>query len=265
MHQPNLPILSPIGRVHLPNTNKAFIAMIAPACKPLQHGLLLNTKRLSVTDEASHNPRASRAANPLPSLPYRAAAIIGRKPLHFTFSPDAAARAAIAAHLGVISVDHLVFKGVFSPKGRSDVQLRADLTAQITQACIITFAPVAAQITSPVARDYLRDYIEPSATEAELGPEDHEPIPEEFDVAAIAIEELLLSLPLYPRAAGAELGAVVAAPKGAQPLTDDALRPFAGLATLAQAMALGPDAAPDTAPLAQANSNDAENKGKTPK
>ncbi len=183
--------------------------------------------------------------------------MVGRKPLHFTFSPDAATCAQIAAHLGILGVKSLVLKGAFTPQGRGDVVLRADLSAQITQSCTITLVPVPAKISSQIARDYLRDYIEPSALEAELGPEDQEPIPEEFDVAAIAIEELALSLPLYPRAAGASLAPTIAAPAGAAPLTDDALRPFAGLATLAQAMKAEPSPARD--------SEDKQNKEKSPK
>lgn len=181
----------------------------------------------------------------LPSQTYRSAAIIGKKPLHFTYAPDAAARAAIAAHLGLLDLPQIQLKGTFAPKGRGDVVLTADLTAAVVQACTITLAPVPAQIKSHIARDYLRDYAEPAAQEAELGPEDCEAIPEQFDVAAIAIEELSLSLPLYPRAAGASLGQVIAAPAGAAPLTDDALRPFAGLASLAASLQSAPQSGPD--------------------
>ena len=193
----------------------------------------------------------------LPPQTYRSAAIIGKKPLHFTFAPDSTARAAIAAQLGLLDLPQMQLKGSFAPKGRGDVTLTAQLTAQVVQACTITLAPVPAQISTQIARDYLRDYVEPSGSEVELGPEDSEAIPEMFDVAAIAVEELTLSLPLYPRAAGAELGSVIAAPTGAAPLTDAALRPFAGLAGLASAL----QSQADTAALPK----DAQNKDKSPK
>jgi uncharacterized metal-binding protein YceD (DUF177 family) len=195
----------------------------------------------------------------LPELPtqlYRSAAVVGRKPLHFTCAPDAPACAAIAAHLGILGVEHLVLKGVFTPQGRGDVMLRADLSAKIVQACTITLAPVPGKIATTIARDYLRDFVLPDANETELGPEDQEPIPEEFDVAAIAIEELSLSLPLYPRAKGASLDPITAAPKGAAPLTDEALRPFAGLATLAQAMKSD---APQSDDMQNSENQDAQN------
>lgn len=211
-----------------------------------------------MTDDAHAN---------VPSQTYRSAAVVGRKPLHFTFAPSAEDRAVIAAHLGLLSLQQLVLKGVFTPQGRGDVVLRADFSAQIEQACTVTLAPVPATLSSKIARDYLHDFVEPSAAEAELGPEDQESIPEEFDVAAIAIEELSLSLPLYPRSAGIELGPISAAPAGVAPLTDDALRPFAGLASLAQAMAATADRAAGTEQTDPAAQSDeaAQNKGKSPK
>jgi uncharacterized metal-binding protein YceD (DUF177 family) len=172
----------------------------------------------------------------LPSVIHSAATIAGKKPLHFTYAPEAEARAAIAAHLGLINLPKLVLKGSFAPQGRGDVVLRAQLSAQVVQPCTITLEPVTSRLHSDVSRDYLRDFAQPDALEAELGPEDQEPLPESFDIAAIAIEELTLALPLYPRAKGAVLDSVIAAPKGAAPLTDAALRPFAGLADLAAAM-----------------------------
>lgn len=185
---------------------------------------------------------------PLPSLIHHAATIAGKKPLYFTYAPEADARAAIAAHLGLLDLPKLVLKGSFAPKGRGDVLLRADLSAHVVQPCTITLNPVATRLVGSVSRDYLRDFAEPDAVEAELGPEDQEPLPETFDIAAIAIEELTLALPLYPRAKGAALDPITAAPAGVAPLTDESLRPFAGLAALAQAMKSGTkdaDAGPD--------------------
>ena len=179
------------------------------------------------------------ALPPLPSQIHHAATIAGKKPLYFTYAPDAQVRAVIAAHLGLIELPKLVLKGSFAPKGRGDVLLRADLTAHVVQPCTITLDPVASRLVGSVSRDYLRDFAQPDAVEAELGPEDQEPLPETFDIAAIAIEELTLALPLYPRAKGASLDPVTAAPAGVAPLTDESLRPFAGLAGLAQAMKAG--------------------------
>ena len=48
----------------------------------------------------------------------------------------------------------------------------------------------------------------------------------------VALEALELAIPLYPRAPGAELGAVEAIPEGAAALEDEVIKPFAGLADL---------------------------------
>ena len=43
----------------------------------------------------------------LPSQPYRVTALPTRKPMRFTFAPDAAGRAAIAAELGLLDLPEL--------------------------------------------------------------------------------------------------------------------------------------------------------------
>ncbi len=72
-------------------------------------------------------------------------------------------------------------------------------------------------------------------------PEDDtlEPLVATIDLAAIALEALALAVPDYPRSAGvAEVDLTVTEP-GVVPLTDDAARPFAGLAALKSRMGDG--------------------------
>ena len=47
----------------------------------------------------------------LPSQPYRVTALPTRKPMRFTFAPDAAGRAAIAAELGLLDLPELRLAG----------------------------------------------------------------------------------------------------------------------------------------------------------
>ena len=79
----------------------------------------------------------------------------------------------------------------------------------------------------------MQDYVEPDADEMEISAEDAEALPEIIDIAAIAIEALALALPLYPRAKGAEFGEATFAAPGVTPIKSADLRPFAGLASLA--------------------------------
>lgn len=169
----------------------------------------------------------------LPSQPYRSALVSGRKTLRFTFAPDAEARAQIAAALDLIELPEFTFKGELAPVGRGDVVLRADLTALVVQPCSVTLAPVRTRLTDATEQRYMQDYVAPDADELEIAAEDVEPLPEIIDVAAVAIEALAIALPLYPRARGAEFGEAVFAAPGVEPLTSDDLKPFAGLAGLA--------------------------------
>jgi uncharacterized metal-binding protein YceD (DUF177 family) len=182
---------------------------------------------------AQESQRSPAEAAELPRQIYRVAALSGRKRTHVIFSPDADARRQIATLLGLIELPALRLEGEITPEGRHDLRFEGEVTAEAVQSCIVTLAPVPAILREPVLRRYLRDYTEPTAEEAEMDSDDSaEPLPDEIDVAAVAIEALALALPLYPRAPGAELGEAVFAPPGAEPLHDADLRPFAGLAAL---------------------------------
>ncbi len=52
------------------------------------------------------------------------------------------------------------------------------------------------------------------------------------DLGEVLLEALALAIPPFPRANGVDLGEIRAAPKGVDPMDDDALKPFAGLAGL---------------------------------
>lgn len=185
------------------------------------------------------------AAHPaLPSLPFRVAGLSARKPTRFAFRPDAEGRSAIAAALGLLDLPFFVFGGEIRPAGRSDFELVADMKAKVVQPCSISLAPVPAEIAEPVHRLYQAEFHQPEAEEAEMMDDEAEPLPEVLDIAAIAVEALALALPLYPRAPGVELGEVNYAEAGVAPITDADLRPFAGLASLADRLKK-PDPAAD--------------------
>ncbi|NEX45056.1 YceD family protein [Pseudotabrizicola algicola] len=170
---------------------------------------------------------------PALSHPFRSGALSMRKPTRFDLEPDAATRAAIAQDLGLLSVVSFSFKGEIRPAASRDFLLEAQLAAVVDQPCVLTLAPVRSEIRETVVRRYLSDWVEPTGDEVEMPEDDSaEAIPEVIDVGGVALEALVLSLPLYPRASGAELGDVAATPPGAEPLRDSDLKPFASLAAL---------------------------------
>ncbi len=173
-------------------------------------------------------------ANPgLPTQPYRTALVSGRKALHFSFAPDETARRQIAAALDLIELPEFSFKGALTPMGRADVKLHAELAALVVQPCSVTLAPVRSRLADVTERRYAYDYAQPDADEMEIPEDDIEALPEIIDIAAVAIEALALALPLYPRARGAEFSETAFAAPGVAPLQSADLKPFAGLAGLA--------------------------------
>jgi uncharacterized metal-binding protein YceD (DUF177 family) len=167
------------------------------------------------------------------TLPFPIRSLSPKKPTRFDLTATPAEKRVIAEGLGITAVHWFSFKGALHPVGRRDVRLEAVLEAEIEQPCGITLAPVRTKIVEQVARLYLADWAAPTATEVEIAADDDaEALPDVIDAAQVGIEALSLALPPYPRAPGADLGQMVHAEPGTAPLTDDAIRPFAGLAAL---------------------------------
>ena len=178
-------------------------------------------------------PRDMTSDQPIFSKPYRVADLAQRKPSRFDIRPDAAARGQIAEALGLISLDELGFKGELRPHGRKDWIMEARMTARVTQACVVTLAPVTSDLSEDVQRRYLNEMPEPEGDEVEMPEDDStEALTDTIDVGVAMIEALTLALPLYPRAEGVELGAAQFGEPGTEPISDESLRPFSGLADL---------------------------------
>jgi uncharacterized metal-binding protein YceD (DUF177 family) len=136
--------------------------------------------------------------------------------------------------MGISGVKKLLFEGQLTPNGRGDWRLDATLGATVVQPCVVTLAPVTTRIDEKVTRRFLSRWSEPEAGSETEMPEDDttEPLGSAIDPAAVMAEALALALPDYPRAEGADLGTAVFTEPGAEPLTDEAAKPFAGLADL---------------------------------
>lgn len=166
------------------------------------------------------------------TLLLRTADLIGKRPRHFALAPDATARAALAAELGLLGIEALRLEGEVRPAGRDDLVLEARLQARVVQPCIVTLAPVSTAIDERVRRRYLSDAPAPAPGETEMtGDDGEDPMPDRLDLGEVMAEALVLALPDYPRAGDEELGSLSAAPPGAAPIEETPRRnPFAGLA-----------------------------------
>ena len=143
---------------------------------------------------------------------------------------------AIAEELGFSALRKLTFSGEIRPEGKRGFKLNGKLGATVVQPCVVTLEPVTTRIDTEVARTYLPEAqieIPEAGTEVEM-PEDEsiEAIGEEIAPEAVMLEALSLSVPEYPRAAEAEFGQMTSEPDGAAPISDEDLKPFAGLAGL---------------------------------
>jgi uncharacterized metal-binding protein YceD (DUF177 family) len=164
---------------------------------------------------------------------YPVAGLNRRKPTRFVLVPDAAARARLAADLGILGIDALRFAGEITPKGREDWDLAAGITATVVQACVVTLEPVRTKLREQVLRRYLAEMPVPEGEEVEMPEDDSaEPLPRTIDAYAVMTEALLLALPPWPRAKGAGVGVIAVAPPGAEPLEPGQLKPFARLAQM---------------------------------
>lgn len=160
----------------------------------------------------------------------RVAKLPQNRPTPFLLEPDGAARAALAGELEILEVRKLRFEGEVRAHGSRDFMLEGTLGATVVQACVVTLEPVTTRIDAEIRRHYVEGLPEPEPGETEM-PEDEEvePLGQVIDLEAVMAEALALELPDYPRKDGAEPGDVAVAEPGAVPLTDDDVKPFAGL------------------------------------
>ncbi|MDA5094318.1 DUF177 domain-containing protein [Aliiroseovarius sp. KMU-50] len=168
------------------------------------------------------------------SHPMRVADLASNETTSFELIPTADQCRAIAADIDLPGLRKLRFTGTLSPLGKQDWKLDGHLGATVTQTCVVTLEPVTTRIEEDIKRHWIAGLVvNPEGDEIEM-PEDvtQEPLGDVIDLGDVAVEALALSLPLYPRAEGAELAEQNFAKRGVTPMTDEAARPFAGLAGL---------------------------------
>ncbi|WP_121022591.1 YceD family protein [Litoreibacter meonggei] len=156
-----------------------------------------------------------------------------RKDTQISYTPDAEAMKRLATEMDVSAVRKMRLEGTLQPLGKKDWQLQARLGVTVVQPCVVTLEPVTTRIEEPVFRQYLSDWEAPTSAEAEMDGDDiSEPLPDALDLAEIAAEALAMALPRYPRVEGATLDQTDFTEPGKAPLTDEDVKPFAGLASL---------------------------------
>lgn len=163
----------------------------------------------------------------------------------FELVPTARDRAEIAEALGFDEVRKLRFTGEIAAEGKRDWCLSATLGATIVQPCVATLAPVVTRIDAPVLRRFLaRWQDQPEAGSETEMPEDDtlEPLGTHIDPWRIMLEALALEAPDFPRASDVgPLGDLSVTEPGKVALSDDDVKPFAGLAALKAQLGASPE------------------------
>lgn len=173
----------------------------------------------------------------LPPLSFRVADLPQKRPTLIELKADAVTRKALATELGVDQIKKLSFTGQLQAAGKTDWTLTGHLGATVVQPCVVTLEPVTTRIEEDVLRQFISDWQDPEDAEAEMPDDDSsEALGTEIDAMAVISEALSLAIPAYPRADGAELGAIVHAEPGIEPLNEETVKPFASLAELKKKM-----------------------------
>ena len=187
-------------------------------------------------DAAEKRPMPENSTTP-PRLSFRPADLPNKRETVVDFTASPSLRAELAGEMGVDQIKKLTFKGALRAAGRTDWVLSGHLGATLVQPCVITLEPVTTRIDEPLLRQFIADWQEPEDPEAEMPDDDtSEPLGETIEVLDAVIEALSLAIPAYPRKDGAELGAMLHAEPGIEPLNEETVRPFAGLAELKKKM-----------------------------
>ncbi len=140
--------------------------------------------------------------------------------------------------LDLLDLRKVRFEGKLSPHGKKDWRLTAKLGATVIQPCVATLEPVTTRIEEKVERQFLAELPSPSGDELEMLVDDMiESLPEEINLEDVLEESLALALPDYPRRADIEPIQTGVAEAGIAPMTDEEIKPFAGLASLRDKLA----------------------------
>jgi uncharacterized metal-binding protein YceD (DUF177 family) len=151
-----------------------------------------------------------------------------------TIEATEAERTALAKRFAVLGVVALRAEVAVAPWATGGWRIDGTVEATLEQTCVVSLEPVRQTVSERFTR-----YCAPSARMAEAeallkadARDDLESLGPEIDVGEMAAEAAALGIDPYPRRDDAAFDPRVHGPPDAEPLTDEAARPFAGLAAL---------------------------------
>ena len=138
-------------------------------------------------------------------------------------------RAALAKRFELVGIDRL--EAVFSLKrtGGGVIHVSGELEADVTQACVVTLAPVPAKVAETFSADFAdEDRRRAEDPDLDFAADDPpEPIRNgHIDLGELAAEQLSLALDPYPRAQGAAIPAEFSPEEDAEAEPERPVNPF---------------------------------------
>lgn len=138
-------------------------------------------------------------------------------------------RTAVAARLGVRTIDSLSGALTLTPIAGGAVRVSGEFAAAVGQVCVVTLEPISSTLTGPVAVTFV-PAAAPGDEDDDLDPdsEDTEIIHgSDVDIGEVVVQHLALAIDPYPRKAGASY-----APDTQPAPKTSTVSPFAALAKL---------------------------------
>lgn len=150
----------------------------------------------------------------------------------FAIEATPAERENLARRLGIVSVDRLSADLRLRRQMGAMVRLEGEFAAEVTQACVVTLAPVHSRIAAAVDRRYGPAEALTETDAEDISLEDEDP-PEVLvggvvDLGEAVSEQLALEIDPFPRAEGAEFPGYSSGPEP----VEKAKSPFAALEDL---------------------------------
>jgi uncharacterized metal-binding protein YceD (DUF177 family) len=154
--------------------------------------------------------------------------LVGASGRHERVVATAAECAALARRFGILAIASLEAELALRPDGDGAIRAEGRLSAEVTQACVVSLEPVAQQVSAPVSLRFLPPGAAPD--DDPESPDEIETDGDVLDLGEAVAEQLALALDPYPRRPDAVLPAE--ATDGPEPAPPPAPSPFAGLARL---------------------------------
>jgi uncharacterized metal-binding protein YceD (DUF177 family) len=144
---------------------------------------------------------------------------IGEEPREFDLSAGDDERSGLAKRFGLVSIASLEAKLVLVwLKPNNVLSVKGRFSGQVTQSCVVTLDPVAADVGNKINVVFARDVAESADL---VDPNDAEPLDGEMiDIGELVAEELSLSLDPYPRRHDVDPAAIDLGP-GARLMTEE--------------------------------------------